>query len=132
VILVALPEETPVNEVTETAYALEDRVGIKLGPVVVNGLYPVIEHLDADPEALAAEADTTLRAGEAEALRAAAAFRATRQALQQEQVARLADALPLAQLRLPFLFDVDLGPVQVDKLAAALGAEVERLPVLAT
>jgi anion-transporting ArsA/GET3 family ATPase len=130
VILVTLPEETPVNEVTETAFALEDRVGIKLGPVVVNGLYPVVDDLGADPAALAADAGTTLRAGEADALRAAAQFRATRQALQQEQVARLADALPLPQLHLPFLFDVDLGPAQVDTLADALAREVGRLPVL--
>ncbi|MBO0713255.1 MAG: hypothetical protein J2P59_00765, partial [Acidimicrobiales bacterium] len=40
VVPVTLAEETPVNEVAETAYALEDRVGVKLGPVVVNGLYP--------------------------------------------------------------------------------------------
>ncbi len=132
VILVTLPEETPVNEVTDTAYALEDRVGIKLGPVVVNGLYPVIGQLDADPETLAAEAGTALRNGEAEALRAAARFRATRQELQREQVARLADALPLPQLHLPFLFEVDLGPDQVGILATALADEVGRLPTLAT
>ena len=33
VVLVTLPETTPVNEVVETAYALEDRVGVRLGPV---------------------------------------------------------------------------------------------------
>ena len=36
VVLVTLPETTPVNEVVQTAYALEDRVGVRLGPVVVN------------------------------------------------------------------------------------------------
>ena len=40
VLLVTLPEETPVNELVDTAYSLEDRVGVTLGPVVVNGLYP--------------------------------------------------------------------------------------------
>ena len=38
VVLVTLPETTPVNEVVQTAYALEDRVGVKLGPVVVNNV----------------------------------------------------------------------------------------------
>ena len=38
VMLVTLPEETPVNELIDTAYHLEDRVGVSLGPVVVNGL----------------------------------------------------------------------------------------------
>jgi hypothetical protein len=40
VVLVTLPETTPVNEVVETAYALEDDVGVQLGPVVVNGVDP--------------------------------------------------------------------------------------------
>src|SRR3954470_5318737 len=39
VMLVTLPEETPVNELVDTAYHLEDRVGVSLGPVVVNGVY---------------------------------------------------------------------------------------------
>ncbi len=38
VVLVTLPETTPVNEVVETAFALEDDVGVQLGPVVVNAL----------------------------------------------------------------------------------------------
>ena len=37
VVLVSLPEATPVNELIETAYALEDQVGVQLGPVVLNG-----------------------------------------------------------------------------------------------
>ena len=36
VMLVTLPEETPVSEAIETAYAIEDRAGVALGPVVVN------------------------------------------------------------------------------------------------
>jgi Mrp family chromosome partitioning ATPase len=128
VLLVTLPEETPVNEVVETAFALEDRVGISLGPVVVNGLYPVLDGLDTDPEAAAGEAGTALRPGEAAALAAAADFRRHRQQLQAEQVARLAEALPLPQLRLPFLFTADLGPAEVDLLADALAKEMEGLP----
>ena len=38
VMLVTLPEETPVNELVDTAFALEDRVGVKLGPIVVNAV----------------------------------------------------------------------------------------------
>src|SRR5437868_4853294 len=45
VVLVTLPEETPVNELVETAFALEDRVGVSLGPVVVNGIYPELDGL---------------------------------------------------------------------------------------
>jgi anion-transporting ArsA/GET3 family ATPase len=127
VVLVTLPEETPVNEVVETGYALEDNVGLNLGPVVVNGLYPVLGGLDADPEEAAAAAGVSLRSGEAKALRAAAAFRARRQELQAEQVARLAQSLALPQLHLPALFDVDVGLTQIDRLADALAAGVEAL-----
>jgi anion-transporting ArsA/GET3 family ATPase len=128
VMLVTLAEETPVNEVVETAFALEDRVGVDLGPVVVNGLYPVLTGLDADPTVAATEAGVALADGEAVALGAAASFRARRQELQQAQVARLAAALPLPQLHLPTLFNVDLGPSDVDHLAAALASGIERLP----
>jgi len=119
VLLVTLPEETPVNELVDTAYHLEDRVGVSLGPVVVNGILADLPGLEVDPEEAAAAAGVSLRAGEAGALRAAAAFRAERRSLQAEQIARLAEALPLPQLHLPQLFDTQLGPDDVDLLAAA-------------
>ncbi|HWJ97734.1 MAG TPA: ArsA-related P-loop ATPase, partial [Acidimicrobiales bacterium] len=120
VMLVTLPEETPVNELVETAYQLEDRVGISLGPVVVNGLYPPLTGLDADPSAAAEAAGASLRPGEADALDAAATFRRERMELQAEQVGRLAEALPLPQLSLPYLFDAELGPAQLEQLAASM------------
>ena len=46
--------------------------------------------------------------------------------LQAEQVARLADTLPLPQLSLPFLFESDLGPAQVDVLAHDAAARHRR------
>ena len=122
VMLVTLAEETPVNEVVETAFALEDKVGVDLGPVVVNGLYPLLEGLDGDLSAAGADATT---------LAAAAEFRARRQELQQAQVARLADELPLPQLHLPSLFTVDLAPSDIDELARALSAAIGALPEVA-
>ena len=118
ILLVTLPEETPVNEVVETAYKLEDRVGVSLAGVVVNGLYPELEHLDADPGS----------EPEADALRAAAAFRQARQDLQREQVTRLAEALPLPQVHLPFLFTTEVGPAEVDQLAEAFAGSIAALP----
>src|SRR5205823_8247548 len=82
VMLVTLPEETPVNELIDTAYHLEDRVGVSLGPVVVNGLYAAIAGLDVDAVQAADDASTTLRDGEAESLHAAADFRRHRLDLQ--------------------------------------------------
>jgi anion-transporting ArsA/GET3 family ATPase len=127
VILVTLPEETPVNELVETAYSLEDEVGIMLGPVVVNGLYRPLPGLDRDPDDAAKEAGAFLHPGEAHALRAAADFRLKRSALQHEQLARLAEQLPLPQICLPYVFSADLGPEHVDELAAAITAGIEEL-----
>ncbi len=128
VMLVTLPEETPVNELVETAYQLEDRVGISLGPVVVNGLYPSLPGLDVAPAAAAEAAGASLRPGEAEALEAAASFRRERMELQAEQVGRLAEALPLAQLSLPYLFDAELGPDQLGALATQMLDGIGGLP----
>jgi anion-transporting ArsA/GET3 family ATPase len=130
VLLVTLPEETPVNELVETAYSLEDEVGISLGPVVVNGTYAELDGVDADPTAAAAAAGAALRAGEAKVLADAAAFRRHRMALQSEQIERLADLLPLPQLTLPYLFDSDLGPAEVDVLAQRLLSGIGDLTAL--
>ncbi len=130
VVLVTIPEETPVNEAADTAFLLEDRVGVSLGPIVVHGLYPELAGIAADPGVAAADADVTLRAGEADALAAAASFRRRRTALQDEQVGRLADDLPLPQLRLPFLFTTAIGPDGVDTLARALLTEIDALTEL--
>ena len=127
VMLVTLPEETPVNEVVETAFKLEDRVGVALAPVVVNGMYPAVDGLDVDPVEAASAADVVLREGEADALRDAAEFRRRRMALQAEQTARLSDALPLRQLRLPFLFTTEVGAAEIEVLAGALTKEVAAL-----
>jgi anion-transporting ArsA/GET3 family ATPase len=131
VVLVTLPEETPVNETVETAFALEDRVGASLGPVIVNGIYPHLDGLETDPDVAAADAGVTLGPGEADALRAAAEFRRRREEVQAEQVTRLADGLPLPQLWLPHLFTTEIGLREIDQLADALADGLEHLPDVA-
>jgi anion-transporting ArsA/GET3 family ATPase len=126
VLLVTLPEETPVNEVIETAYHLEDRAGVHLAPVVVNGVYP---HLELGSAAGAAQsAGVVLPADQLDALDQAAGFRRRRQDLQDHQLSRLGDGLPLAQLRLPHLFTTELGPGDLDVLVDALSAAITGLP----
>ncbi len=126
VLLVTLPEETPVNEVVEAAFALEDRVGISLGPVVVNGLYEPLD-LSDDAATAAAEVGATLTPARLEALDAAAGFRRQRQTTQAEQVERLRAALPLPQLCLPYVFSGEVGPAELDQLAAALAHSISAL-----
>jgi anion-transporting ArsA/GET3 family ATPase len=132
VLLVTAPEETPVREAAETAFALEDRVGVALMPIVVNGLYPEVGRADDDagPDAIerdAAALGVELRTDEVDALAAATGFRRARTDVQRMQAERLAAALPLAQLHLPFVFDGDLGRPQVELLATALGTAIDGL-----
>lgn len=127
VVLVTVPEETPVNELIETAWSLEDQVGVALGPVVVNGVTPDLPGLTTDPEEAAASAGVGLLPGEADLLRQASAFRRARGDLQRAQLRRLAEELPLAQLHLPYLFTSDLGRVELDHLADELLGRITAL-----
>jgi anion-transporting ArsA/GET3 family ATPase len=130
VILVTVPEETPVNELVDTAFQLEDRIGVQLAPVVVNACYPdpgVAASVD-DVKRLADELGVFVSPREASDLVAAAEFRRERYALQQQQADRLAARLPLPQIRLPFLFTAELGPPEIDILAATFASQVDALP----
>jgi len=127
VALVTLPEEMPVNEVVEAAYQLEDRVGIALGPVIVNAAYPPAPGLAAPAEATLSAAGVTVDPATADALEEARRFRQRRHELQELQVRRLAEELPLPQLRVPYLFTDAIGPRELDTLSAALGAGIEAL-----
>ncbi len=127
VMLVTLPEETPVNELVDTAYTLEDRVGIKLGPIVVNSWFDDAPDPSQRAERDAALVGMTIDEREAAALDAVVAFRHERHRREREQVERLKQRLPLPQIHLPFLFD-EIGPAQIEHLADAFCAEVDALP----
>lgn len=120
-ILVTIPEETPINELIETSYAVEDEVGVKLGPVVVNGVLPEIDELKGSTTK--AKASTHERAD----LNEAAAFRASRTALQDEQLERLGTELPLPQIQISQVFGTQIGPAEIDVLAGEFIAGIEAL-----
>jgi anion-transporting ArsA/GET3 family ATPase len=106
VVLVTLPETTPVNEVIETAFALEEQVGVQLGPVVVNGVdrgEPLAVGPDTDP-----------------ALAAAADYRTSRRALHVAEMDRLSELLALEQIHLPHLSVAGLTAADIDTLAEGL------------
>jgi anion-transporting ArsA/GET3 family ATPase len=124
VMLVTIPEETPVNELVDTAFALEDRVGLQLGPVVVNACVPP----PPDPRRPAASPPARpVAPAMAAALDAACAFAGERFAIQEEQIERLRARLPLPQLRLPLLSSASIGRDDLDVLAGAFAKEVARL-----
>ncbi len=132
VVLVTLPEETPVNELIDTAYALEDKVGLSLTLVVVNAAYPpangLAAALDGGVEAAVAAAGSHVDADDLSALAAAASFRLDRTTLQVAEETRLAERLPLPTIQLPFLFTAGLGPDEIDRLARDLLRGLEALP----
>lgn len=108
VVLVTLPEATPVNELVETAYAVEERVGVRLGPIVVNQVdlgEPV-----PDPAGVTDDAD----------LVAAAHFRRERVAAQAAELDRLAGEVALPRVVLARRPVAGLTAADVDALAAPL------------
>ncbi len=132
VMLVTIPEETPVNELIDTAFAVEDRAGVALSPVVVNGCFEAVPAgVVTTADAIANDAaalDRFVSEREAHDLARAVAFRSQRYEIQREQAERLAGRLPLPQLRLPFVFDADICRPDLDVLAGALEREIEALP----
>ena len=127
VLLVTLPEETPVNEVVETAFALEDRVGIALGPMVVNSCLP--DRWCGESGALvdSSLAGATASDDDARALDEASGFVGARRAIQQEQIARLQRRLPLPQIRLPYVTE-EIDPAALGRLADVLTAQISGMP----
>jgi len=135
VVMVTLPEETPVTETIETAYLIEDRVGAHLGPVIVNGRLPRLELAGSlTPEAVRAVADRSgvvLSGPQLADLCAAGRLRARRQEAQAEQVARLGQSLALPQLELPFCFNASLGPPELGTLTQSLAQGIAGLSLAA-
>jgi len=116
VLLVTLPEYTPVQETIETAYTLEEDLGLKLSPVVVNKTLPVWDGLDRTLSAAAT------KSSQAAALAEAARLRDMRQREQQDQIQLMTTDLPLPTIALPELLvqEMTAGPLQ--ELADLLGA----------
>jgi anion-transporting ArsA/GET3 family ATPase len=118
VIVVALPEEMPVNETLDFRRALADELGMGLEAVVVNGVYP--ERFSAAEAERIAALDG--RAGPA-ALSAAARAALSehhRSRAQRSQLRRLRRSAGAPVATLPFMFDSELGLEQLERLSSEL------------
>lgn len=116
VIVVALPEEMPVNETLDLERRLGEEMEMAIDAAVVNGLYP---------ERFTREEAERLRAAAAADGRAAAPLRAAlaeyeRVRGQRSQLRRLRRGLDAPVATLPFLFEPELGLVQLEELAGRL------------
>ena len=127
VLLVTLPEELPVSETIESAYTLEDKAGVQLGPVIVNAydLEPV--GLDRSAPEVAAAAGVSVDPGHLAALEEARRFRVARHAVSAEQLERLREELPLPHLLVPALDAETIGPEETHTLATELAISVRSL-----
>jgi anion-transporting ArsA/GET3 family ATPase len=119
VALVTLAETTPVNETIETAFRIEDRVGVKLTSVFVNAVDAGAAGADRDLPITVERIESTIArldvdAGTAAALGSAALFRAERRRVQQAALDQLEHSLPLDQLHVPYV------PGRLDGAAVAL------------
>jgi anion-transporting ArsA/GET3 family ATPase len=135
VVLVTLPEELPVSETIESAYTLEDKAGVQLGPVIINACDPEPAGLERPAAevaaALAVSGAAQMGAGHLAALEAARAFRLARHAVSAEQVERLGRELPLPRLLVPALDADVIGPAETAVLAEALAEAVAGLDPVA-
>ena len=142
VALVTLPEEMPVNEVVEAAYKLEDRVGVSLGPLIVNACLMEPPNLRRDAREVVAEAAAHAEAGSGadveagaelsdellSAITSGATFSIRRLDQQEEQLARLAEELPLYELRVPYVAGEEIGPDELEVISGALRSGIQALP----
>ena len=127
VMVVALPEEMPVNETLDLERRLAEEMEMKIDRAVVNALYPErFTREDAERLRAVAEdgdgavaAERSGGAGGATALRAALA-EVERVRGQRSQLRRLRRGLDAPVATLPFLFEPELGLEQLDQLARRL------------
>lgn len=113
-VIVALPEEMPVNESELLERELTGTVGVSVDRVYMNALYPE-RFSEGDAKRLDEAADS-LNGGARAAVRAALSER--RRALaQRAQLERLRNLVETPVSTLPFVFEPELGVAGVERLA---------------
>jgi arsenite-transporting ATPase len=110
IVLVTLPESTPVNELIETADAIHARVGAELGPVIVNRLDA--GPLPPDP----GEVGFGRATAQVDDAIAAAHFRRDRMAVQADELRRVTDRFERVAV-LPWRAVADLASDDIVALA---------------
>src|SRR5687768_7434393 len=108
VVAVALPEEMPVSETLTLRDGLRRELGLGLDRVIVNALYPE-RFGPRHATTLARALDDAGTPVERAALRAALSEHRRARA-QREQVARLEEATGGESVKLPFVFEPEIGP----------------------
>jgi anion-transporting ArsA/GET3 family ATPase len=116
-VIVALPEEMPVNESAALERELVDGVGVTIDRIYMNGLYPERFTAEERQRLSAALGETT---GSAAAAIGAALDQGRRAQSQRLQLDRLRELTEGEVDTLPFIFAPELGVEQLQELAAAI------------
>jgi anion-transporting ArsA/GET3 family ATPase len=117
-VLVAIPEEMPVNESALLERRLGEEVGVAVDRVYMNALYPE-RFSDAEAERLARASDNGISARAEGAIRAAASQH-RRAISQRRQLARLREQVTAPVATLPFIFEPELGMAELEVLAGEI------------
>ena len=119
IVLVTLPESTPVSELFETATAIRTRVGAELGPIVVNA----VDRGTRPPDP--ATVDFGRARAQVDDALAAATFRRARQSAQGDALQRVRDSCDPV-VTLPWLPVARLDRDDIGELVRAVRREVPR------
>jgi cellulose biosynthesis protein BcsQ len=117
VLAAALPEEIPVNETIELEGRLHEELGMRLDAVILNAVYP---HRFTARDARRLEALDGRGSPEARAAARAALSEHRRAQAERAQAARLRRGLSAPVVGLPHLFERDVGPAELGRLARVL------------
>jgi hypothetical protein len=117
--IVTLAEDMPSNEAIELSRKATEKIGVTLGPLVVNALYPPRFITGVSARALGAlpedVGDAALQPWVSSARTAA-----RRRELNDKYLERLRRELPVPQAHLPYLFTANFGPKALEDLATRL------------
>ena len=116
-ILVAIPEEMPVNETISLEHELTEKIGVSVDQVIMNGIYP--DRFSADDERRLERARENVPDSAIAPIRAALSQR-RRAVAHREQLGRLAEHVSAQVTTLPYLFEPDLGVREIEELAEGL------------
>lgn len=136
-VLVTLAEDLPVSESIELAAGLR-KLGLHLGPIVVNRLYPprfrsgvnalALEEISAAALASPAASAIGQESAAAQVLSAvlkAANLQRQRSTLNEHYLKTLSSALPLPQLHAPYLFSAQFARPAIETLADRLAEQID-------
>ena len=124
--IVTLAEDLPSNEAIELSRKATEKLGVTLGPLIVNALYPPRFVTGVSARALAALPENVNDDG-LQPLVTSARTAQRRRELNDKYLERLRRELPVPQAHLPYLFTSEFGPRAVEDLATRLEPQLAAL-----